>query len=234
MIAAPPPQEQAAPPAEFIPHEPTRAQRLLALLIHWLVRGVTATLRIRWERDPRSVDIEGGPYIFCTWHNRLVLALHMYARYRRAHGRRSHLAGIVSASRDGALMSRVLELAGVEMVRGSSSRRGLQAMLELAELSSKGRDIAVTTDGPRGPRYVSKAGIISLARMTGRPVLPACYHVQWKITLRNWDRFQIPLPFSRVTYSVGEPLSVPRHCTEDERESLRAELDRRLLALTRD
>lgn len=230
----PPAQPPVATVAEVIPHKPTFGQRLLARLIHVLIQLVTATLRIRWERDPRTVDIAGGPYIFCTWHNRLVLALHMYHEYRRAHGKPPLLAGIVSASRDGALMSRVLELSGVEMARGSSSRRGLQAMLELAELSAQGRDIAVTTDGPRGPRYVSKNGIISLARITGRPVLPASYHVQWKITLNNWDRFQIPLPFSRVTFSVGEPFSVPRQSTEEQREALRAELDRRLMALTRD
>jgi len=218
----------------IVPHEPTLAQRALARLIYWVVRLVTATLRPRWDTFPPALSAAPGPHIFCGWHNRLPLSLFMYRGFMRAHGRTPRMAAIVSASRDGAMMARLIELFGVQAVRGSSSRRGAQAMLELARISEQGWDIALTPDGPRGPRYVCKDGAISLAQLTGRTIVAASYRLGWKITLRSWDRFQIPLPFSRVTVTFAEPLAVPREANDELRESLRRELDRRLLALTKD
>jgi lysophospholipid acyltransferase (LPLAT)-like uncharacterized protein len=107
-------------------------------------------------------------------------------------------------------------------------------MLELAQFAEQGYDVALTPDGPRGPRYVCKEGAVYLAQLTGLGIVPACYHLEWKISLKSWDRFQIPLPFSRVTVTFGEPLAVPRDASDEAREALRRELDRRLLALTKD
>lgn len=131
-------------------------------------------------------------------------------------------------------MARVIGLFGVQPVRGSSSKRGAQAMLELSQFAEQGYDVALTPDGPRGPRYVCKEGAIYLAQMTGLGIVPASYHLGWKICLKSWDRFQVPLPFSRVTVTLGEPLAVPRDASGEARESLRRELDRRLQAVTKD
>lgn len=218
----------------FVPHQPTAVQRALAWIIYALTRVVVATLRFRWKSDSAILSAEGRPYIFCTWHNRLALAPFMYRHFCRTHQVRSKMAALVSASRDGAMMARVLELFQMQPARGSSTRRGPQALLELARLARRGHDIAFIPDGPRGPRYQCKDGIISLAQVTGRPIVPASFHVSRKIVLRNWDRFQIPLPFSRVTFAFGEPLVVPRDASEVMRENIRQELDRRLMALTKD
>ena len=229
--------KQSVRPAEsgvVIPHEPTLKQRALAWLVYALVRLVGATIRFRWEPFPRALSSAAGPHIFCAWHNRLPLSLFMYHGFMRAHGRPPRLAAIVSASRDGAMMTRLIELFGVRPVRGSSSRRGGQAMLELSRLAEQGHDIAVTPDGPRGPPYLCKEGPISLAQLTGFAIVPASYNLSWKISLKSWDRFQIPLPFSRVTVSFGEPLAVPRDASDEAREALRRELDRRLMAMTKD
>lgn len=229
--------KRPARPAEsgvVVPHKPTLAQRALAWLIYALVRLVGATARFRWDPFPSALSAAAGPHIFCAWHNRLPLSLFMYRGFMSAHGRPPRLAAIVSASRDGAMMARVIELFGVQPVRGSSSRRGALAMLELSRFAEQGHDLALTPDGPRGPRYECKEGPVSLAQLTGFAIVPASYHLGWKITLRSWDRFQIPLPFSRVTVSFGEPLAVPRDASDEAREALRRELDRRLLALTKD
>ena len=103
---------------------------------------------------------------------------------------------IVSASRDGAFLTGILEYFKVQPVRGSSSRRGPQALLELTTWAERGYDLAITPDGPRGPRYVVQDGVISLAQLTGLPIVPVSYYVNWKIRVKSWDRFQIPLPFS--------------------------------------
>lgn len=221
-----------APAVAFVPHRPTPAQRLVARLIHGLVRVLTATMRFRWERDPAFLRPEGRPYLFCTWHNRLPLAPLMYEQYVRRTGAPPRLAAMVSASRDGAMMARVLELFGIEPVRGSSSRRGTEALKESADLSRSGRDLALASDGPRGPVYVAKPGIVVLAQMTGRPVVPVSYVLNWKITLRSWDRFEIPVPFATCVFRVGNPVEVPRHYRDEDRERVRQELEAELRRLT--
>src|SRR6185295_11123120 len=104
------------------------------------------------------------------------------------------------------LLARVLELNGVEPVRGSTSRRGRQALLELVTWAERGFDLAITPDGPRGPCYVVQDGVIALAQLTGLPIVPVSYHLRWRIRLKSWDRFQIPLPFGPCIAYVGEPL----------------------------
>ena len=217
-----------------VPHEPTLAQRALAWFIYAVIRLVGATLRFRWDAFPSALSAAAGPHIFCAWHNRLPLSAFVYRGFMRAHGRPPRLAAIVSASRDGAMMARLIGLFGIQPVRGSSSRRGAQAMLELSRFAEQGHDLALTPDGPRGPRYTCKEGAVYLAQMTGLGIVPVSYHLSWKISLKSWDRFQIPLPFSRVTVTFGEPLAVPRDASDEAREALRHELDRRLLAMTKD
>ena len=141
---------------------------------------------------------------------------------------------MVSASKDGGLLASVLECNGVQPVRGSTSRRGRQALLELTTWAERGYDLAITPDGPRGPCYVVQDGVTSLAQLTGLAVIPVSYHLSWKICLKSWDRFQIPLPFSKCVARFGEPLKVPREATDAQREELRRELERRLNANTVD
>ena len=115
-----------------------------------------------------------------------------------------------------------------------ASRRGPQALLELTTWAERGYDLAITPDGPRGPRYEVQAGAIALAQLTGQPLVPCCYSLAWKITLKSWDRFQIPLPFGRAVMRFGEPLRVPREASDEQRELLRLQLQERLRELTVD
>ena len=94
--------------------------------------------------------------------------------------------------------------------------------------------LAITPDGPRGPRYQVQAGVIALAQFTGLPLVPVSCHLSAKKVLRSWDGFQVALPFGRCAVEIGEPLMVPRRLDAAEREQLRAELERRLRAITRD
>jgi lysophospholipid acyltransferase (LPLAT)-like uncharacterized protein len=141
---------------------------------------------------------------------------------------------MVSASRDGGLLSRVLELFGVQPVRGSSSRRGAQALREMVSWAVAGYDLAITPDGPRGPCYEVQEGVISTAQLTGLAVVPVSYYLNWKIRAKSWDRFQIPLPFTRCDVFVGKPIRVPREASDAERELLRKELERALREISRD
>ena len=140
-------------------------QRLAASIIYGLIKGISFTQRYRWEYHAEVLQKETGPVIFCAWHNRLALGLPMYRDYARRKRQPAHLAAVVSASKDGGIVARVLEHFDVQPVRGSSSRRGPQALLELTTWAERGYDLAITPDGPRGPRYEVQAGAIALAQV---------------------------------------------------------------------
>jgi len=218
-----------------IPHPPKWHQRLLAALIYTVAQGITATLRFRLEDlSGYFSDVPQEKIIFAIWHNRLALALILYRRYvaRRDHGRQ--LVALVSASKDGGLLTGILELFKVQPVRGSSSRRGAQAFRELVAWGRRRHDLAITPDGPRGPCYVVQEGVISTAQMTGMPIVPVTYHLNWKIRVKSWDRLQIPLPFAICTVTMGKALRVPRDTDEVGREKLRLQLEADLRSITRD
>lgn len=214
-----------------VPHRPRWYERALAWLIFAAIRVVSATLRYRWLEP--SEPHPQGPVIYCTWHNRLVLSLVGYDHAKTLKPALG-LAAMVSASKDGAFLSGILECFGVEPVRGSSSRRGPQALLELTSWAEKGYDLAITPDGPRGPRYSVQEGVMSLAQLTGLPVVPFCYNLDWKLQLSSWDRFQIPLPFSRCQMSFGPAIRLPREASDSEREILRQKLECEMREMSRD
>jgi lysophospholipid acyltransferase (LPLAT)-like uncharacterized protein len=219
-----------------VPHRPKWYQRIAAWLIYATVRAVSLTLRYEWK--PGSNFSEGkppGPAIFCVWHNRLALCLVAYDIYSRKFNITTPgMAAIVSASKDGGFLSGILECFGVQPVRGSSSRRGPQALLELTTWAERGYDLAITPDGPRGPCYVVQDGVMSLAQLTGLPIIPFTYNLQWKIKIKSWDRFQIPVPFSRCELVLDSPVHVPREATDAGREELRQHLESMLRNMSRD
>ena len=218
-----------------VPHPLRWHQRLAAAVIYGLIRALSATIRYEWRDTTGHLAIAGTPsVIFCIWHNRLALCLEVYRVFLRDVGRNRKLAAMVSASKDGGLAARVMEHYGVQPVRGSTSRRGRQALLELITWTERGYDLAITPDGPRGPCYRVQDGIISLAQVSGKPILPVSYHLSWKITVRSWDRFQIPLPFTKCVMHLTPPIHVPRELSDEAREKLRREVEDRLKSVTFD
>ena len=237
MVAASPkpPVQSSRSRGVVVPHEPRWQQRLGAWLVFLLVRTVAATLRCQW--NDRSGYLDGPapePALYCAWHNRLALSMIIYFDYIKKRNQTPGLAAMVSASKDGAFLAAILECFKVQPVRGSSSRRGPQALLELTTWSERGYDLAITPDGPRGPAYVVQEGIMSLAQLTGRAILPVSYHLSWKMRVKSWDRFQIPLPFTCCEVIIEKPIRVPRGASDAEREGLRQQLERTLREITRD
>ena len=209
--------------------------RLAATAITLATRVLTITWRMRVEDLAGLFDgTNVQPVIFSLWHNRLALSLPVYRRYFLARQPQRRLAALISASRDGAILARTLEHFGIESVRGSSSRRGAQAIRELSAWAEKGYDLAITPDGPRGPRYRAQEGIVALAQITGHPIVPVSARIHWKKCFKSWDAFQFPLPFTRCDVRIGEPISVPREANDHEREGCRAELESRMNSITKD
>src|SRR5713101_987127 len=219
----------------IVPHAPRWYQWLAAWLVFAAVRAVSATLRYSWnDRSGLFNGSSSDPVIFCMWHNRLALTTKAYYGLVRKRSHTDGLAAMVSASKDGALLASILECFKFQPVRGSSSRRGRQALLELTTWAERGYDLAITPDGPRGPCYIVQEGVTSLAQLTGFPIMPVSYHLGWKIRLKSWDRFQIPLPFSRCEMIYEKPIHVPREATEEQREALRRQLEQTLRTISKD
>jgi lysophospholipid acyltransferase (LPLAT)-like uncharacterized protein len=218
-----------------VPHAPRWHQRLGAFLIHVAVRAYAMTLRLRWDgRSQLTPDKLKGQAIYCLWHNRLLLCMEAYEQQSKRQDIGKGLAALISASKDGAFLAAVLECFRVQPVRGSSSRRGPQALLELTSWAERGYALAITPDGPRGPRYIVQEGVMSLAQLTGLPIIPFSFYAHRKIRLKSWDGFQIPLPFSRCDLRLGEPILIPRDATDVQREESRKSLEESLKAISVD
>ena len=200
-------------------------------LLRVLVSAIGSTLRWRMEDNPDVLDrTPDKPVIFAFWHNRLFLLPYMFQKYWKPRQRR--VAVLVSASKDGEKLARVLTRFNLLCVRGSTSRRGREALRELARAVRDGYDVGITPDGPRGPRYQVQIGAISLAQLTGSTIVPVSYVLSRKITLNSWDAFMIPLPFARCKIRFGSPISVPPGADDALRENKRLELERVLLTLS--
>jgi len=116
----------------------------------------------------------------------------------------------------------------METARGSTSKKGGIAVRELLRRIEAGSDAAFTPDGPRGPRYRVKPGVIQAAQLSGAAIVPVTYHLGWKKELRSWDRFQVPLPFSTCRLVWGKPLHVPSELSPEEIEAWCARLAEKL------
>ena len=162
---------------------------------------------LRYEIDDRA-GILGKPvmenYIGALWHNRLLifpLVLRRFFPNRPG-------AALISASRDGDLLTDAIHRFGYEVIRGSSSRLGASAILQLTGELASGRDVVITPDGPRGPAYELGPGIVFLAQKSGASVLPMNLEYSHCWRLGSWDRFIIPRPFSKVRVLISQPLRV--------------------------
>jgi len=217
-----------------VPQAPTFWQRAGARLLVLFARSLTLTLRYQWnDRSGFWENPPDSPLIFAFWHNRILLCPDGYEIYSRRR-KNSKAAAIASASRDGAFLSAILERFNIQPVRGSSYKRGPQALLELVHWAQRGYDLALAPDGPRGPRYHAYDGIIALAQLTGHPIIPFGFYARRKIVIKSWDHFQIPLPFSFCEMNSGKPIYVPRDASDEEREKLREQLEETLKEISRD
>lgn len=205
---------------------------LTAALGRWVLTGLLRTVRFRAEGRERydRYRASGEPVLFAVWHGRL-LPLTFYHRHQG-------ITALISRSEDGEYIARIVEKWGYRTVRGSSSRGGGAALRELVREARAGQSLAITPDGPRGPRQELQPGVITAAQLTGLPIIPlaaGCARAWWP---GSWDRFMVPRPFARVEVRYGQPRSVARDATAAELEAharaLETELNRMIAELDRD
>lgn len=208
----------------------TLAQRVVLAVVPPVVRALVWLVGLTWRFEviaedgvvPVLAGQQAGSEIYCFWHQ-CVLPCTMYFR-------NSGAVILISRSFDGELVTRVLRMFGFDAVRGSSSRGAREGLLGLTRVIESGRTAIFTADGPRGPIYRTKMGPIKLAQVTGAPI--GAFHLEperaW--TMRSWDRFLVPKPFTRICVSWAQWTHVPRKLSsgqfEEKREELNAALER--------
>jgi len=178
------------------------------------------TLRIRVENEAAYRDRmqRGEPVIFVLWHGRLLPLGFVH----RGQG----VVGLASRSADGEYIARVLKHWGFGMVRGSSSKGGDTAFRELVRAVRSGRSVAITPDGPRGPREKLKPGVLQLAQLTGAPLVPVAAATSRAWWFVSWDRFLVPKPFATLHVAYGDPIFVER--TTSDLDAVAAYVERAL------
>ncbi len=175
---------------------------LVSTLGYWVIRTIGVTLRWNVEglENLSSIQAAGKNTIYAFWHGRIFMGTYFF----RSRG----IVVMTSQNRDGEYIARVIRRFGYGAARGSSTRGGKRALVEMIRELRMKHDVAFTIDGPTGPRYIAKPGAVWIASKTGNPIFPFHMSPERKWTLKSWDQFQIPKPFTRVLVLMGAPIYV--------------------------
>jgi lysophospholipid acyltransferase (LPLAT)-like uncharacterized protein len=199
-----------------------------AFLGTWTIRGWLGTLKWSYHSTGPSLDPTQpalpGRYIYAIWHEYCLLPLYRFAC--------ANAYLLVSKHVDGTIYSEIARNFGVGLVRGSTNRGGLEAMRELLRLSRSNVHLALTPDGPRGPRRHIQPGLIYLAARTGMPIVPVGFGLDRPYRLQSWDRFALPRPGSRCAVISGEPMLIPPETTKKDMEPYRLAVEQAMELLS--
>jgi lysophospholipid acyltransferase (LPLAT)-like uncharacterized protein len=177
-------------------------------LARGLVQAYLHTCPVDLVIDPRLQEqlLSGRQVLFTTWHCNLLFPLFYARHYSR---QLPPLVLMASPSRDGAFIARVAQGLGFTICFGSRLKGGVQALQQMGAYYRRGYSCGLIADGSRGPARVAQKGPLYLARTTGAPIVPLAVAASRKKIFKSWDRFILPLPFSRLALLVGEPLAIP-------------------------
>lgn len=207
-----------------------KIQGAAAWIIAGYIRLVHATARFEMEMPPdiQSLLDDATPFVGCFWHGRLLMMPCIWPKNRPMHV-------LISSHADGQLISRSIAHFGLSTVAGSSRRGGMGAVRVLLRMLRNGETIAITPDGPLGPRMRAQAGVAALAQMAGLPVLTVSYCASHAFIIRSWDSFMLALPFSRIRVRWGAALRMTaEESTEDFRLRIEATLNELAIGLDRE
>ena len=196
--------------------------RFADISLYSLIALIGRTIRFEvdgWENF-EAIASAGKIPIYSFWHDRIFAGTYFF--------RDRGIVVITSQSLDGEYIARFIKRLGYGSVRGSSTRGGVGALVEMIRLMRQGLPMAFTVDGPRGPRYEAKKGAVLLAKKSSNPIMPFVVEAAEYWAVRSWDRLQIPKPFTRARLIIGEPIYVPSDADDAGIEANRIELQKSL------
>ncbi|MEN8722760.1 MAG: lysophospholipid acyltransferase family protein [Alphaproteobacteria bacterium] len=201
-------------------------RRFISFLVSLYVRLVWLTSRfeIIGADEPRARWESDEPFILSFWHGRLLMMPYCWDRSKK-------VGMLISNHRDGELIANTIGHFGLGTIRGSSAKAGKQskggteALREMLKTLKQGNYVGITPDGPRGPRMRASDGIVAVARMSGVPVIPATSATKARIRLGSWDRFLVPLPFTKGVIMWGDPILIPKDKGPEAAEAARLKIE---------
>ena len=206
-------------------------KRLLNLQIFpyiglFIIKIISSTYRIRIINSEIERDIlkKGHIPIYASWHQRFFPGITFFAS-------RKPISIMISQSKDGELISRVVNALGWYPVRGSSSKGGRQALKQIKKLVKEGYKVGHIIDGPRGPLGIVKPGLLLIAQASGMPIVPVITSGEKKWVFNSWDRFMVPKPFSRVIIRFSDEIRIPRKLQPSDFEEKRSSIENTLKKL---
>ncbi len=191
-----------------------------------IIRLLFSTMSIKEIPDGYSQNLErqGKHAIYVFWHAHMLLPAYV--------GRQRNVKVLISQHRDGEYISQVVQRLGYGVARGSTTRGGAKALLRMIKkIKEESMSLAITPDGPKGPRFVVQSGAILLGQKTQYPIIPVMIYLAKYWELPSWDRFCIPKPFSKARIFYGDPIIVPPKLEKSDVEEYRASLERALVKL---
>ena len=203
-------------------------QKFIGFLFYIITK--ISFISIRWEclnEDQKSSIFNvDNQCIFCCWHNKLFLGPHLLPRNRT-------INALQSSHSDGMITSVAFKYLGMNVILGSSMKGGMQAFRKMIKCIQNGESIAITPDGPKGPKETVKEGIIKLAQITGAPIVPLVWTTKKFKLIDSWDNFVIPFPFSKGIYTFGKPIYVDKKITKKKFEVSRLVVENEIKRLTK-
>ena len=203
-------------------------QKLIGFIFYFITKLISHS--IRWEYFEQSkkskIFDNKHKYIFCCWHNKLFLGPHLLPRNRI-------INALQSSHSDGMVTSVAFKYLGMNVILGSSKKGGMQAFRKMVKCIQLGESIAITPDGPKGPKEKVKEGIIKLAQITDTSIIPLVWATNKFKIINSWDNFVLPYPFSKGVYSFGKPINVKKKINVVEIELVRKNLENEIKRLTK-
>lgn len=196
----------------------------------WLLRQ-TLRIEIRVPDDQSKDWAAETPRILAFWHRQQLLMPWIYRQSKNSVGKRP-ICALISKSLDGRMVAQAMNFLGISSVEGSSSRGGREALFEMVKAVKDGSHVAITPDGPRGPIFKVKFGVIKIAQLTGAKIYPTCFVPQKSWTFGSWDKMLLPKPFSRAIILTGSPIQVPSELKEEELPTYAEKLEQELNRVT--
>lgn len=198
---------------------------ILPFVIYAIYKTYMFFVKFVESEYPSNLKKPNANFIVAHFHQDELILVHQRTN--------SNFCTMTSTSTDGEMMTRFLNLMGYKSVRGSSTRGGAMALLQMIKTcSSKKLNPVIAVDGPRGPIYKVKKGVLELAKQTGFPILPVAVTYSSAFCIKkSWNKAMIPKPFSRATIKFGSPIVVPQNTDKTKLETFRIQLEKELLAL---
>ena len=196
----------------------------VGILGAWFIKLLALTIRIYDDPKGFTEKTQTTHAIYTFWHCLMLVPAYV--------GRHKNIQVLISQHSDGEYIAQVIKRLGFGVIRGSTTRGGARAVKAMVDKIREGYAVAITPDGPRGPRFIVQPGCIYLSQKTRLPIIPTTIGLSHYWKLPSWDEFRIPKPFSRALVMYGNPIDIPPNLTEEEAEHYRLMVEKIMREMT--